>query len=1446
MNKFRLLSKISALIMVMMLLLSCTGMDINFLEANNKTSDAPANDLSSNQNTEPASYCSHWLCLISDAPDENVFEYGAGETIRINYTIYSPFDADEYRITCSGENITLLSPAEYSTADQADSYALEFLAPECGNGKITLKLTAYSNGEILGWASSAIYCSSSDLGIYLSQNSGSAPKLLMAKARFDANQITSYDYWHLVFNQHFVVDYDLINMLAMVASDKIEYSFYAAPYVEAIHNSLFGIESDAKVPDISDTLEKISEDLGIDLEAWRLSRNETTANVQEPPADSESHVSKNTLMQSGTVNSTITIAGKVQWKDYGNTSRPASNIRIQILDSYEWTDILGGTRVIETILKGNDGSPITTNSNGNFSISVSDGASVRAGGYDIVVRVLAEGSNVYVTDPGFLGVYYTYTFDSNRYDDIANNPIPNVCLIAYQGANDDDYLKAIQVQQAAALASNFAKITNGGNYFKRVRISYPVSGSSCYHKHGDYIEINQDRYNVWDVIAHEYGHFVQDKLGTCASPGGSHGFPDDLWSDGRPKDAAVKLAWSEGWATYFGIYAQNYMVDNGHIGNYTVQYGTLNDLLFRLDYNIETPTYKLGETNESSVAAVLWDLTDDSGSSESFDSLHFNFKTLWDYTAGDKCINFDSFINILNTKFNFADKLELGNILSEYHISPNLTAPASGTRLSLTSPSFEWTAGGSPNHPNNSFNMIICNPSKTDEVYRTLTISASQPPQTQPQTTFDFTIAQTDWAEIINKWGGSRLYWMVEGSETTHTQTGPYQSNYHNFICPMQTPVLNVDSASYNSVTLSWLPVTGATSYRITRSDSINGTYQWVANVPDAQTTYTNPGLTTEKTYYYKIKAIGTLINSEDSDAVSAVPAYEFYYELNPDGTLTITGYFGSSLNIVIPPSITGKTVTKIGNFAFRNTLGLISIEIPNSVISVGDYAFSNCSDLSEILLPENLIHIGNRAFAGTKSLTSIVIPNSVTSIGEWAFSDSSITDIKLSSNMTQINIGVFSQSKLKSITIPNSITKIGDFAFSNCYDLENVKLSNNLTYIGNSAFGDTTSLSRIAVPDSVTDIGDWAFAGSLITSIKIPKNITEIKNGVFSSTKLTKIDIPEGVVFIRDHAFFGCDDLLKVTLANGITHIGNWVFQDCFSMKNISIPKNIEYIGSYAFANCTNLTKIDINKLNSTNDRIIDNFAFLDCSALKSLKIDTAESIGMFAFIGCNSLKEVELNNVSNVGMFAFSGCANIKNVDLKNVKKIERFAFTDCENLKNLCITNAKTIDEFAFSGCNSLSSAKIDAKSIGAHAFTHCEKLKDLKLEGVETIEDYAFYRCSALKKIGFSNSMKSIGDRAFMLCTQLKDITIPNSVMYLGSAAFCECTSLKKAVLPGSITVINYSTFAGCSNLSDVKMGEGIGEILRYAFAGCTKLKKISIPNSVWFVDEEAFLDSGISF
>ena len=78
--------------------------------------------------------------------------------------------------------------------------------------------------------------------------------------------------------------------------------------------------------------------------------------------------------------------------------------------------------------------------------------------------------------------------------------------------------------------------------------------------------------------------------------------------------------------------------------------------------------------------------------------------------------------------------------------------------------------------------------------------------------------------------------------------------------------------------------------------------------------------------------------------------------------------------------------MTSIGDFAFRDCIGLTSATIPNSVTSIGLAAFGMCSGLISVTIPNSVTSIGTVAFKGCSGLTSVTIPNSVTRIGYQAF----------------------------------------------------------------------------------------------------------------------------------------------------------------------------------------------------------------------------------------------------------------------------------------------------------------------------------------------------------------------------------------------------------------------------------------------------------------------------
>ena len=93
-----------------------------------------------------------------------------------------------------------------------------------------------------------------------------------------------------------------------------------------------------------------------------------------------------------------------------------------------------------------------------------------------------------------------------------------------------------------------------------------------------------------------------------------------------------------------------------------------------------------------------------------------------------------------------------------------------------------------------------------------------------------------------------------------------------------------------------------------------------------------------------------------------AVAPDPFFCTTN-DGTITITGYWGPDGVVIIPSSITGLPVTRIGPNAFWFYSGLTSVSIPDSVTSVGDQAFYGCANLTSVTIGIGVTNLGAYAF---------------------------------------------------------------------------------------------------------------------------------------------------------------------------------------------------------------------------------------------------------------------------------------------------------------------------------------------------------------------------------------------------------------------------------------------------------------------------------------------------
>ena len=280
----------------------------------------------------------------------------------------------------------------------------------------------------------------------------------------------------------------------------------------------------------------------------------------------------------------------------------------------------------------------------------------------------------------------------------------------------------------------------------------------------------------------------------------------------------------------------------------------------------------------------------------------------------------------------------------------------------------------------------------------------------------------------------------------------------------------------------------------------------------------------------------------------SAATSGGFEYLVLNDNTVVITGYYGSTKNLVIPDKIAGKTVTRIGVLAFSD---LTSVTIPAGVTSIFDGAFNDCNSLTSIYVDS-----GNKKYS----------------------SDSyGVLFNKNKTKLIQYPLG----NTRTSYTIPSSVTSIGDYAFSSCDGLKNITIPAGVTSIGDWAFADCENLTGVTIPAGVRNIGEEAFLGCDFKTITIPSSVTSIGEGAFSyCDELTSIYVDSGnknyssdsygVLFNKNKTklikYPSGNTRTSYTIPSGVTSIGEGAFYGCYNLKSITIPSGVTSIGEGAF----------------------------------------------------------------------------------------------------------------------------------------------------------------------------------------------------------------------------------------------------------------------------------------
>jgi hypothetical protein len=109
----------------------------------------------------------------------------------------------------------------------------------------------------------------------------------------------------------------------------------------------------------------------------------------------------------------------------------------------------------------------------------------------------------------------------------------------------------------------------------------------------------------------------------------------------------------------------------------------------------------------------------------------------------------------------------------------------------------------------------------------------------------------------------------------------------------------------------------------------------------------------------------------------------QFEFVTNNTRTITITRYTGPGGDVIIPSTINGLPVSRLGlnhwewdrrvfRPGFEMNQSVTGVVVPNSVTFIGDETFGCCSNLAHVILGNSVSHIGDMAFVESYNLKAV------------------------------------------------------------------------------------------------------------------------------------------------------------------------------------------------------------------------------------------------------------------------------------------------------------------------------------------------------------------------------------------------------------------------------------------------------------------------------------------
>lgn len=353
---------------------------------------------------------------------------------------------------------------------------------------------------------------------------------------------------------------------------------------------------------------------------------------------------------------------------------------------------------------------------------------------------------------------------------------------------------------------------------------------------------------------------------------------------------------------------------------------------------------------------------------------------------------------------------------------------------------------------------------------------------------------------------------------------------------------------------------------------------------------------------------------------------------------------------------------TVIPEGAFKGSVYLTKIAIPQQVTSIEKGAFANCTALQEF---------NYNAVAATAAAD--------------AFTGTTAKKVTFGENVEVIPANLCaSNTKITEITIPAKVTEIQAAVFTGCYNLKTVNYNAvNCTSIAGDTFDYCHRLENIVLGSEVKHIPAnlySRYSAQNITELTIPEQITSIANKAFSDcANLTTLNYNAPACNIGEAAFAGCSKLDNIVLGAKVTTIPSYLYQGNTAITSIEIPAHITRVEDAAFAGCSELLNIKATeKLVSVGADVLKNSKWYELQADGALYLGKV-FIGYKGTLAENGTVKIEDGTVA-IADKTFNKNNKVQSVFVPaTVTHIGTDAFKDT-TAKISCYDNATYVIEYA----------------------------------------------------------------------------------------------------------------------------------------------------------------------